>query len=56
MTDMTKDQLRKIRNDMAFKLFTVADMSHREFATFWSLDHTQLTRIFQQNSTEEEED
>ena len=51
---MRKDELRKIRDDWALKLFTVADMSYREFAAFWSLDHTQLVRMVQRGTTGEE--
>ena len=51
---MRRTDLRKIRDDMAKKLFTVADMTYREFASFWSLDHTQLVRLVQRDTTGEE--
>ena len=51
---MRKADLRKIRDDMAKKLFAVADMSYREFAAFWSLDHSQLVRLVQRSTTGEE--
>ena len=54
MVAMRRTDLRKIRDDMAKKLFTVADMSYREFAAFWSLDYTQLSRLVQRGTTGEE--
>ena len=52
---MKKSELRKIRDRMAIELYTVADMSYREFAAFWRLDHTQLVRLIQQDTTGGEE-
>lgn len=39
--------LRNLRDDMLFKMYMVADMSYRDFADFWNLDHSQLQRIVQ---------
>ena len=44
---LEKKTLKALRNNAIYKLFLLSEMTTIDFAKFWNLDRSQITRVIQ---------